>query len=230
MGDENKKNKLIIIKGKLQGDKAKFNEKDNDSVIEICFNPTEYSLDKSNTFSEATVPGLGSPIIQFSSGKSKTLSLELLLDTYTYDKGVDIRKKYIDRLEKLIEIDGEIHAPPPCEVVWGTLIFVGFLEKISKKYTFFLDDGTPVRARVSLNFKEYIPVDIQLKETPRSSPDKFKRHVIKEGDSLWQISYKEYGKPDHWRLIAEENTIDNPMVLEQGKELSVPPIDINKGA
>ncbi len=223
-GKQNNKNKLKIIKGKLEGNKVVFNDKESESVINITFNPTEYSIKKNNTFSEATIPGLGSPIIQFSSGKSKTLSLELLLDTYTYDKGVDIREKYIDKLEKLIEIDGSLHAPPPCQVRWSSLIFVGVLESISKNYVLFKNDGTPVRARVSLSFKEYIAVEIQVKKNRNSSPDKYKRRIIIEGDSLWFMSYKEYGSPDCWRLIAEENNIDNPLQVEAGQELLIPPL------
>ena len=119
-------NKIVLISGKYEGSQANFS---GGTVIEICFNPSEYTLDKSNAFSEATIPGLDSPIIQFSSGQAQTLSLELLLDTYTYDKGEDIRTKYIEKLEKLIEIDGKFHAPPPCKVLWSSLEFVGVLKK-----------------------------------------------------------------------------------------------------
>jgi len=176
-------NKLIIIKGKPEGKKAKFDEKKSEYVIEICFNPTEYSVDKNITFSEASIPGLDSPIIQFSSGKAKT----------------------------------------PCKVVWGSLEFVGVLDSMKKRYILFLDGGIPVRARVTLSFKEYIPVEIQIKKSPRSSPDRLKKYVIKEGDSLWQLSYKEYGEPYYWRIIAEANKIDNPILLEPGKEIDIPP-------
>ncbi len=220
---EQKKDRLIIISGKLVGNKADFN---GGTTINICFNPGEYSLDKGNTFSEAAIPGLDSPSIQFSSGKARTLSLDLLLDTYTYGNGEDIREKYIEnKLDKLIKVDGHLHAPPICKVVWGTLEFVGVLEKLTKKYILFKDNGTPVRARVSLGFKEYIPVEIQIKKSPRSSPDRHKLRVIKEGDSLWQLSYKEYGDSCHWRNIADENGIDNPMSIKPGDEIVIPPLE-----
>ncbi len=219
-----KLDRLIITKGTYEGNKAKFNDKDSGSVIKIKFNPTEYSVDESNTYSETAIPGLDSPIIQFNSGKAKTLSLELLIDTYTYDKGVDIRKKYIDKLDELIEVDGSIHAPPPCKVHWSSLIFVGVLESIKKKFVLFKSDGIPVRARVSLSFKEYVPVEIQVKKIKRSSPDKYKSRIIAEGDSLWFMAYKEYGSPAYWRYIAENNKIDNPLMLEPGREITLPPL------
>jgi len=100
---------------------------------------------------------------------------------------------------------------------------VGVLDSMKKRYILFLDGGIPVRARVTLSFKEYIPVEIQIKKSPRSSPDRLKKYVIKEGDSLWQLSYKEYGEPYYWRIIAEANKIDNPILLEPGKEIDIPP-------
>jgi hypothetical protein len=219
-------NKLVIIRGKWDGNKVKFNDGDGGSVITVSFNPTEYSIDKSNVFSEANVPGLGSPIIQFNHGNVRTLSLELLLDTYTGGslknscwtltpgEGEDLRTKYINKFEKLLEIDGELHAPPPCKVLWANLEFVGVLESLRKRYVFFLDDGTPVRARLTLTFKEYVPVEIQLKTSPRSSPDKRKTYLVKQGDSLWQISAKAYGDAGQWRIIAEANDIEVPRFLQ----------------
>lgn len=224
-------NKLKIIRGKLDGKTVVFD--DSDEVIIVGFNPTEYSVDKSNSYSEPAIPGLGSPIIQFGKGNVKTLSLELLLDTYTYhdedDPETDIRRKYIDKFEKLIEIDGDIHAPPPCRVVWGSLDFTGVLESLKKKYVLFLDGGIPVRARVSLNFKEYIPVDVQVRKVSQSSPDRYKKYIVKEQDSLWLISSKKYGDVKHWKIIAESNNIDDPKNLKPGQELIILPLKDKKG-
>lgn len=223
MSTKDAEKKLIIIKGKKGNSGVKF-DKSQGSVIEVCFNPTEYSLDKTNVYSEAAIPGLGSPIIQFNRGNIRTLSLELLLDTYSNGKGEDLKEKYINKLEQLVEMDGELHAPPPCKVLWGTLEFTGVLESLRKKYVLFSEDGTPVRARVTLSFKEYKPVEIQVKESPASSPDRTKRYLIKEGDSLWQISDEAYGEPGYWRFIADANNIDNPELLETGREIIIPPL------
>lgn len=212
--------KLEIFIGSLKGNQAVFVPSNS---IKVSFNPTEFTVEKGATYAEATIPGLDSPLLQFSSGKAKTLTLELLLDTYTYGKGEDIRSTYIEKFEKLVMVDGHLHAPPPCKVVWGTLEFIGMAESLSKKYVMFSDDGTPVRARINLKFKEYIPVDIQLKKTKRSSPDKRKYHTVAEGDSLWQLAYQAYGDPANWRILAEANHIDDPLDLgNMRKEKSSP--------
>lgn len=219
-----KGNKLFIIRGKADGKNVKFDPKDKQTVLDVCFNPTEYSIDKTNVFSMAAIPGLESPIIQYSRGNARTLSIELLLDTYTYNGKKDVHKQYISKLETFLSIDGEIHAPPPCKIVWGLLEFVGVLQDMRKRYVLFLDDGTPVRARVTLTWKEYVPVDIQIKTTPRSSPDRRKIHTLKEGDSLWFIAYRAYGEPRYWKVLAEANNIDDPRRLEPGKQIVIPPL------
>lgn len=225
MSTRDPQKKLILIKGKKGNSGVKFDDKGEDSVIEVSFNPTEYSLDKTNVYSEAAIPGLGSPIIQFNRGNIRTLSLELLLDAYSNGKGGNLfKKKYIDKLEKLVNLDGELHAPPPCKVLWGNLEFIGVLESLKKRYILFSEDGKPVRARVTLSFKEYKPVEIQVKGSPTSSPDRTKRYLVKEGDSLWQISDEAYGEPGYWRFIADANNIENPRFLEIGKEIVIPPL------
>jgi hypothetical protein len=213
--------KLTILKGRLSGPKAVFG---SEPSIEIGFNPTEYGQEKSNTFADTAIPGLQAPIIQFAHGAAQTLTMELLIDTYTYDKGADIRPTYIRPLENLMEIDGALHAPPPCKIVWGSLEFVGVLAQMRKHYLLFKADGTPVRARVNLTFKEFVPVAFQLHEAPRSSPDKHKERRIQEGDSLWQLAFNEYGDPRCWRFIAETNHLDDPLNLVPGRKLMLAPL------
>src|SRR5258706_13974859 len=50
--------------------------------IAVMFNPEEYSLNKDINYSQAGVPGLSAPILQFVHGNMQTLEMELFLDTY----------------------------------------------------------------------------------------------------------------------------------------------------
>jgi Contractile injection system tube protein/LysM domain len=224
-----KRDKLIIIRGKYRGSHVDFSSRDGSATFKVCFNPSEYTVTKRASYAEAAIPGLDSPIIQFSRGEARTLSIELLLDTYTYDDGGDVRTAYVQKLQSLLLVDGELHAPPPCKVVWGSLEFVGLLQALSKRYVMFQDDGTPVRARVSLSFKEYIPVDLQLSATPRASADRQKMHTLKRGETLWQLAYEAYGDPRYWKVIAEKNNIDTPRKLTPGKGIVIPPLERKAG-
>ena len=128
--------------------------KRKDKFFEALFNPTQYVIDKSNTFASMQVPGLESSIIQFVRGESESLSLELFFDTYTYHSSQDVRG-HTNKVRDLLSIDKEIHAPPICTFEWGTQNFTGIVEKATTTYTMFLEDGTPVRARINLTLKQY---------------------------------------------------------------------------
>jgi hypothetical protein len=121
-----------------------------------------------------------------------------------------------------MDIDSDLHAPPICMFVWGTFIFQCIIERVSKKFTMFHPSGFPVRATLSVTLKEYREVIVQLMELDRRSADLTRSWVVKQGDSLWSIAFKEYGDPADWRLIADANHIDNPRQLEPGQELVIP--------
>jgi hypothetical protein len=205
--------------------------------IEVLFNPTEYSLEKSNTYQSTSLPGLANPVTQFVAGTADTLTMELFFDTYTKSsrhssvKASEDVRKYSGKIAALLDIDPELHAPPICEFTWGPPLgspegiqFIGIIEKLSQKFTFFLDDGTPVRATLNVTFKEYKTVEQQLQEIARQSADRTKRVVFREGDSLWLFASNEYRDPTEWRVIADNNRIDNPRRVEPGTELELPPL------
>jgi hypothetical protein len=192
--------------------------------IPVLFNPTEYSIEKSNQFAEIAIPGLESPLIQFTRGNIKTLTMDLFFDTYTDRSGEDVRN-YTGQITDLLKIDSDLHAPPVCLFSWGKLNFTCVLERVTQRFTMFNSDGVPVRATLSVSFKEYTTVDIQVRTPPRSSPDRTKRRLVKQGDSLWLLAAREYGDATKWRSIANENKIENPRFLEPGMEILVPPLE-----
>ncbi|MFC4360603.1 LysM peptidoglycan-binding domain-containing protein [Halobium salinum] len=191
--------------------------------VPVKFNPTEYNLNKSVTFVEKSIPGFTTPVTQFGSGESETLSMELFFDAYE-EKNRDVRK-YTEKLRDLLKVDGAQHAPPVCRFVWGSLDFTCLLQSANTTFTMFLDSGVPVRARMDVTFQEYKPPRRQREENPRSSPDKSKLHRVTEDETLWVLADEEYGDPTRWRAIAEANGIDNPRTLRPGALLVVPTLE-----
>lgn len=219
--------------------KAFLTRKDNPAiVVPFLFNPAQFSVDKTNHFAEVNIPGVGSSLFQFVRGGARTLSLDLFFDTY--EQGIDVRK-FTDRItgwdisgltgtfhapeSGLMDIDPDLHAPPVCLFVWGAYVFPCIIEKVNKKFTMFLPEGIPVRATLSVTLREFVEPEMLTKGTPLSSPDRTKRRIVKQGDSLWLIAAKEYGDPAKWRTIAEVNRIDDPRRLEVGKEIVIPPLE-----
>lgn len=205
--------------------------------IEVLFNPAEYSIEKGNTFQSTSLPGLATPVTQFVTGNADTLSMELYFDTYTKSsrhgsvtQREDVRK-YTRKIADLMEIDRKLHAPPICQFIWGPPLgspegvqFTGIIEKVSQKFTYFLDDGTPVRATLNITFKEYKTIQEQLQELNRQSADRTKRQEFKEGDAIWLIANEEYGDPGSWRVIADHNGLENPRIIAPGTALELPPL------
>lgn len=211
--------------------------KDNGKVIVVLFNPTEYSFERTNTYKATTVPGLGSPLLQFVNGECDQLSMELFLDDYTDPEGPTSRNqkqqdpvaRRIADISSLLQIDRDLHAPPPVRFNWGPMEFTAVIEKLGRKVTMFHPDGTPARATLSVSFKEYRTLRTQLEEPRRESADRTKRRVVVGGEQLWLIAAREYDDPAEWRRIAAANDLDDPREIEPGDWLLIPPIEIANG-
>lgn len=190
-------------------------------TIPIQFNPPEYSMDKTVEREDKKVPGFTTPPKQFASGTTETLSMELFFDTY--EAGTDVRD-HTDRIANLLEVDGSLHAPPVLRFVWGSFQFKCLLEKADKKFTLFLPNGLPVRARMNVTFKEYKTPEEQKAEEPRESADRTGVWTVTESDTIWLIATEEYGDPSKWKHIAQANDLDDPRTLQVGSRLVLPPL------
>lgn len=196
-------------------------DKDGEKPFAVLFNPREYTVRKSTQWEPHKSPGLDSPEIEFTSGNSMTLSMELFFDTY--EAGTDVRD-HTDKILCLGEVDEDKHRPPRVLFAWGNFKFEGILEEVTQRFTMFLSSGVPVRATLAVSFKEYATAIAQLKQKPRNSPDHTKRRTVKQGESLSLIAGEEYDDPAEWRRIADANGIMDPRDVRPGTVLTIPPI------
>jgi nucleoid-associated protein YgaU len=169
------------------------------------------------------LPGLSNPVLSFVNGNADVLTMDLFFDTYTNQGGADVREA-TGKVSRLLEIDPEVHAPPLVRFVWGPLSFRAVMERLTQRFTMFREDGVPVRATLNVTFKEYKTIAEQLAESRLESSDRTKRRVVAERDRLCLIAAIEYGDASAWRVIADENQIDNPRLLQPGQELRLPPL------
>lgn len=193
----------------------------------VLFNPTQYTIDKANSLAETGIPGLEAPILQYIHGNTRTLSMDLFFDTY--EEQTDVRE-YTASVHQLLLIDASTHVPPICDIVWGCFSFRGVADHVSGKYDLFLSDGTPVRATLTVSFKEYIEVDVLVRENPTESADHRKTFVVRAGDRISDIAHREYGDARKWRPIADANRLEDPLQLTPGRVLIIPALDVSGAA
>ena len=98
------------------------------------------------------------------------------------------------RSAQLGRIQPKTHAPPRIRFVWGQgLSFRAIVDNVQQKFTLFNPSGIPVRATLTVSFKEYKTLEEQLKELNLQSADHTKRRVVRSRDTLARIAFEEYG-------------------------------------
>lgn len=221
-----KKAAITVLDGAMKG-----------KIISVLFNPTEYNFERTNSYKSTPVPGLGSPLLQFVNGECDVLSMDLFLDDYTDPNGPTSRTQReadplgtrLTDISRLLEIDRDLHAPPPVRFNWGPMEFAAVIEKLSRKVTMFHPDGSPARATLSVTFKEYRTLRQQLENPRRESADKTKRRVVVGDEALWWIAAREYDASQEWPRIADANDLDDPREIAPGDWLQIPPIENPSG-
>ena len=196
----------------------------------VQFNPTEWTLSKGAQIGEIAIPGIDSPILQFIRGQNEKLTLDLFFDTT--DGGMiglvtDVRDLTRPFYE-LVKMQAKTHAPPRIRLTWGQgLSFTAIVESVQQKFSLFSPDGVPLRATLSVSFREYKTLEEQLKELKLASADHTKEWTVQLGDTLAGIAAAEYRDPSAWRHIAAANrdVVPNPRRLRPGIVLTIPPLD-----
>lgn len=211
-------------------EKALITNLDTGEKIPVMFNPEEYSLNKDNNFAQQTIPGLRAPLLQFTHGNLRTLEMELFFDTYEEHRngsrtlnraGEDVRK-LTNKIVGLLDINSQTHAPPVLLVTWASLSLTCVLARVNQKFILFKEDGTPVRARLTVTFNEFTNAKREAKEVNRQTADFTKVHVVVQGETLSGIATKHYENARAWRPIAIANDLVDPRTLFPGQELAIP--------
>ncbi|MFI0607090.1 MAG: LysM peptidoglycan-binding domain-containing protein [Anaerolineae bacterium] len=187
------------------------------------FNPEKYTLTKSNKFANQEIPGLSGPLVQFVSGGQRTLDLELLFDTWdTPTLAKEDVRKYTSQVVDLTRIDEKLHAPPILVVAWASLHFQCVLSHVTQNFTMFTEDGTPVRATLTVKFDEVIFPGEESRDVKRQTADFSKLHRVVEGETLSRIAGDLYEDPRQWRPIAIANGLADPREIQVGQLLRIP--------
>lgn len=171
--------------------------------LEVMYNPEELSLSQS-----ARVEGEGNHV-WFSRTQPEDLTVTLFFDTY--EKRSDVRKKTNDILALTEPWPAKTGAkvPPTVRFLWADRLFTGIVTHVAQRFTMFLPSGVPVRAELSVTFKEVLTDAEEIKAQGLDNCRALR--TVAEGDRLRSVSYDALGDGSQWRVIADANGIYDPI-------------------
>ena len=211
---------------------------DGSAPFDVLFNPTEFSISKSNEWKYEKVTGTTFTPPSFGGGNPRELTLNLMLDASLLGKTQHVRG-ITDDLFKMMEVPGgsqggsSTAAPPFITFTWGTdTTFKSVCTSLTVAYKLFRPNGDPIRADVKMTLKQAEPASTASSTGANRGTNPTTRanaghgvHTVKDGDSLPSIAYDAYGDATTWRAIADANGIENPLHLKRGRALSLPRLE-----
>lgn len=192
----------------------------------IQFNPKEYSQNERIGFHQENAIGKDGTELKFARTSPKDYQFELLIDG-TGASGVENKREVLAEIELFkatVAFKGNLHRPNTLLLIWGALIIFCELTQLNIKYTLFRPNGTPLRALLSVTFKETVNVVQSLLQMALESTDLTHRRVVQEGDKLPLMCQNVYQTTRYYLEVARANEITNFRSLKPGMELIFPPV------
>ncbi|MBX2797770.1 MAG: LysM peptidoglycan-binding domain-containing protein [Myxococcales bacterium] len=215
-------------------EKAFFTNKDSGDVFYVQYNPKEFKLDDKALWKPSEEVDQNTPQLMFERGDPSTVSMDLIFDSTDSDDNV--HEKYVAPLRAFLassvdandQQNSELKRPPHCVFTWGSFTFDCVVEKVSATFLMFRSDGTPMRARVSIQLKEFEGVGSRsgggislsgLGSIVSGASSAASVYTTGVGDTLSSVAAMTGAKI---KDIAMANGIADPMELAAGADLVIP--------
>jgi hypothetical protein len=192
--------------------------------LKFKYNPEKFTLSKNTDWDNPGVR-LQSDWAEptYRSTSPARLTLEIFFDAFEELYG-DVSK------DVAVLIDwtkpGPSNKPPLLEFRWGVSnVLQGmkfYLESVTATYTMFSIDGTPIRATCDITLIEWSNPASRQNPTSGGLPG-METHVLIDGETLHSVAWARYGEAGFWRALADFNGIDDPLRVEPGTTLLIPP-------
>lgn len=220
----------------MNGDQV---ETDASKHIQVQFNPATLRVTLANTMRAENRSGSGGhsgAAAQFVEKSESTLAVELVFDTSappqfddsTHSQSVQANSDVRKLTQKIAEAfmkpqtgrSNQPLAPKKCRFQWGAFKFTGMLSAYNETLDFFAPEGIPLRATLSLTFKEDRyqfdrdeSVTAKQRDTPRFVPTASSTSADRAAQNAGE-------DPREWRIVASFNNLENPrFTLDGGIQL-----------
>lgn len=158
-------------------------------------------------------------------------SLELLLDRTGAIPALpgETRKpisKQVKQLEKICTgYNGEAHSLNCVEIIYGTFIMHTICKGFNVDFLKFKNNGSPMRAKVKMDFQVFNNPLKANKKKGKKSPDLTRVILAKAGDTLPRLCFNYYGDVKYYPQVAAFNSLSNLTYLAPGQQIIFPPLD-----
>lgn len=196
-----------------------------DGSVSVPINPESYKHTHKTNFTKTELTDTGGDVRKFVGLEAQTLDFEIYFDA-TLSDGPTPNIPYAIKQFKNVAYtyDGEIHSPKYLKVVWGTLQFKCRLQSLTIDYTLFSPSGTPLRAKATASFLEYLsPKALRLLEN-NNSPDMTHVRTVRAGDTLPMLCHRIYGESGYYLAVARHNNLTQFRNLTPGTQIIFPPL------
>ncbi|MFN4079860.1 MAG: hypothetical protein ACK4NS_03075 [Saprospiraceae bacterium] len=193
---------------------------------QAMFNPENWNIEEHMVYNQESPAGSKGGPVRYVKETNRTLSFDLIID----GTGASGEKRSVTLdllyLKEVIGYNGEEHRNNRVIVVWGTNIFKGVFYEIKINKTLYKTDGTPLRAKVSLKFKEDTSLEKSILNRNMRSADLTREHIVKSGDRLDLLANHMYGDSRFYLEVARANRMTTFRTgLTPGLKLIFPPTE-----
>ena len=200
----------------------------------IPINPQQYSRRFANSYSNRNGSGNTKTHQDYERTPAESISLDFYLDgTGTVEgyppilRDLPVALQIAQFLRTVYQPHSDTHEPSYVMLVWGDMFFRGRADSVSIEYTLFDTFGLPIRAKVSVSFREHLSDLLRSKLENFMSPDVTHRRTTTSADRLDLMVDQIYDTPRHTLQIAKANNLTSIRNLPTNRELTFPPIEKN---
>jgi nucleoid-associated protein YgaU len=202
---------------------------DTDVVI-FHFNPERLSISESeNTPQDCEgQKEKRAEVVSLSGPSARTLTVsKAIFDTSGRPNDPDYLSDVTKTTQKvfaLLRADTPKSRPPKVKFVWADFVFTSIVSNVSEELTLFTPKGVPIRAELTITFREVTDSSATQGQNPTSRGDARAVHTVLPGETIDSIAYQTLGDARKWAVVAEFNRLENPFRLRPGQKLAIPVI------
>ncbi|WP_299963873.1 hypothetical protein [uncultured Roseobacter sp.] len=191
---------------------------------ELQINPDAISHSHSSSFSKARGSDAAGTVLKFHTQSPQEVSFDFVIDVTGAVRGAKSVNGEVDKFKDIAyTYHGKIHSPNYLKLVWGGMAFKCMLTKLGIKYDLFAPTGKPLRARLSVSFRQHQTPEDLARRADKKSADLTHTDTVTAADTLPLMAYRVYDRTDVYVDVARANDLNDLTHLEPGQMLRFPP-------